>query len=169
MGKKRPAHSRSVTCHLPKSIEQSLTHYCRDHDILRKDKSGSIKPSLAVAIVEILKRFFAQQSSLPSLEETSDSSMTHPTLTQAQLDVSLEQAIASIRQEFAPMLEIEESLNQLKANNQSLIEKLSTEIEILQKSIEENLSGTMDEIADEEAVSGMSRESLAAIFDEPET
>ena len=169
MGRKTPAHSQSITCHLPKQIERRLTRYCHDNDILRKDKSGKIKPSLEVAIVEILQHFFAQKSYALPLEDKPDSSMAHSGLTQSQLDASLEQAIAAIREEFSPMLNLGESINQLKVNNQSLIDTISADIETLQKSIEENLSGAIDDATDEELVSGMSRESLAAIFDEPET
>ena len=169
MGKKTPAHTQNVTCHLPKQIERQLIRYCHEHDILRKDKSGKIKPSLAIGIVEILEHFFAQDSSSLSVEDKSDSSIGHEGLTQAQLDASLEQAIASIHRKFLPMLKLEDSINQLNVKHESFIEQLSGEITMLQQSIEENLHGATDENTDEEWGSGMSRESLATIFDEPET
>ncbi len=54
--------NKAVTAYLPNDIEESLTRYCTDNGITRKDKSGESKPSLGTGIVEILKIFFSGES-----------------------------------------------------------------------------------------------------------
>ena len=80
--------NKAVTAYLPSDIEESLTKYCTEYGITRKDKSGESKPSLGTGIVEILKTFFSRESvtsQLPGDVVTED---------------RLETAIATLRDEL---------------------------------------------------------------------
>ncbi|CAO5058854.1 Ribbon-helix-helix protein CopG domain-containing protein [Microcystis aeruginosa] len=48
--------NKAVTCYLPKDIEDFITGYCNEYGITRKDKEGSIYPSLGTGIIELLKQ-----------------------------------------------------------------------------------------------------------------
>lgn len=100
--------NKAVTCYLPSEIEESLTRYCTEYEITRKDKSGEIKPSLGTGIVEILKVFFSGEtvpSPLPSGLSTLPSSVV--------TEEKLQQAIASLRSEFAPALDAQREVEAL--------------------------------------------------------
>jgi regulator of replication initiation timing len=60
--------NRAVNVYLPKELEQSVTKYCTEYNITRKDKEGNIVPAWGTAILEILKHYFNEdkQSNLPS-------------------------------------------------------------------------------------------------------
>ena len=68
--------NRPVSCYLPKDIEDSLTKYCTQNNITRKDKAGNIQPAMGTAIVEILETFFGDNpSKLPNFEEKIDAAI----------------------------------------------------------------------------------------------
>lgn len=58
--------NRPVTCYLPKDVEDSLTQYCTEYGITRKDKEGSIQPALGTGIIELLRSLFSNPDSVPS-------------------------------------------------------------------------------------------------------
>jgi hypothetical protein len=58
--------NRPVTCYLPKEIEDSLTQYCTQYRITRKDKDGNIQPALGTGIIELLRNLFSNPDSVPS-------------------------------------------------------------------------------------------------------
>lgn len=116
--------NKPVTCYLPDDLGQYLTQYCTEYDITRKDKEGNIRPALGTAVVEILKRFFIGETSptgfgsVPStvlnkdeikaivdeiLQESCNSPSPSPL---PDGEEKLDTAIASIRQEFQPALEL---------------------------------------------------------------
>ncbi|KAB0243979.1 hypothetical protein EZJ55_00400 [Microcystis aeruginosa EAWAG127a] len=83
--------NRPVSCYLPKDIEDSLTKYCTQNNITRKDKAGNIQPAMGTAIVEILESFFGDNpSKLPNFEEKID----------AAIEAKMNAAIASLRAEL---------------------------------------------------------------------
>jgi len=89
--------NRPVSCYLPKDIEDSLTEYCTQNNITRKDKAGNIQPAMGTAIVEILETFFGDSpSKLPNFEEKID----------AAIEAKMNAAIASLRTELAPLYAI---------------------------------------------------------------
>lgn len=83
--------NRPVSCYLPKDIEDSLTKYCTQNNITRRDKAGNIQPAMGTAIVEILESFFGDNpSKLPNFEEKID----------AAIEAKMNAAIASLRAEL---------------------------------------------------------------------
>jgi hypothetical protein len=92
--------NRAVTCYLPRDLEESLTRYCTENGITRKDKTGENRPALGTGIVEALKIFFSNDtlpSPIPSTVPLPDNVVT--------VD-RLETAIDSLRSEFQPALEL---------------------------------------------------------------
>lgn len=92
--------NKPVTCYLPRDLEESLTRYCTQYGMTRKDKTGEERPALGTGIVEALKIFFSNNtlhSPIPSTLPLPDNLVT--------VD-RLETAIESLRSEFAPALEL---------------------------------------------------------------
>jgi hypothetical protein len=58
--------NRPVTCYLPKDIEDSLTQYCTEYRITRKDKEGNLQPALGTGIIELLRNLFSNPENVPS-------------------------------------------------------------------------------------------------------
>ena len=104
--------NKAVTCYLPSELEESLTRYCTEYEITRKDKSGKIKPSLGTGIVEILKVFFSGET-VPSPLPSGLSTLPSSVVTEEKLQQELQQAIASLRSEFQPALNTQKEVEAL--------------------------------------------------------
>ena len=84
--------NKAVTAYLPSDIEESLTRYCTESGITRKDKSGELKPSLGTGIVEILKIFFSGESVT--------SQLPGDVVTEDRLETALTTLLDELRSEF---------------------------------------------------------------------
>ena len=99
--------NKAITTYLPSFLEESLTQYCTEYNITRKDKSGELKPALGTGIVEVLKVFFSNED-VPS---PLSSDVPGTSLSQGEVEKIVNERLSDV---FEQLKEIETRLGKQK-------------------------------------------------------
>ena len=64
--------NKAVKIYLPLELEEKISQYCFDKNIVREDKNGKITPSLGIAILKYLNHEFLNEELIGNNQENSE-------------------------------------------------------------------------------------------------